>query len=170
MRRVLLAPLMALILVLGTMAGAAAVEPEPLEVTGHVVDTKASYSTPHAIGDGLLWSRAVVFYEGELTIGDQTKPADVKVVLARTLNADFEGTMEGSMKWDLRAFGYGKCRGPLYVTMEMGEFDQYPTESVGSAVCGDGAVLDLELEGAYQMDGSYRLDIVVGTLTMPDQH
>ena len=72
------------------------------------------------------------------------------------------------MKWDLRAFGHGKCRGQLDVTMQMGDLSQYPTESVGSAVCGDGAVLDLEMEGAYQTDGSYRHDIVVGALTMPN--
>lgn len=166
MRRLVLAPLAALMLVLGTVTGVAA-DTAPLDMSGSVVDTKALYSASHPIGDDLYWSHAVLFYEGEWTIGDQTQPVGIMVELERTLDANFEGTSEGTQMLDLREFGYGKCRGPVEVVMTMGA-GEYPADISGTALCTSGASIEAEYVGAYQSDGHYRIDLVTGALTLPN--
>lgn len=167
MRRLVFAPLVALTLVLGSVAGAAA-DTAQLEMSGYVVSTKELYSAAHPVGDGLFSSHAVVFYEGPLEIGDRAARAEVKVVLERTLDDTFEGTLEGIHVVDLRDFGYGTCRGPLAVEMTVGG-GEYPTVSFGSAVCSTGASFEAQWEGAYLPDFSaYRHDIVSGTLALPE--
>ncbi len=165
MRRLMYAPLVALLLVLSTVTGAAAYTTQ-LEMSGSVVDTKALYSASHSIGDGLFSSNAVVFYEGEWTIGDQTEQVGVMVVLNRVLDEYFQGASEGTQMLDLRAFGYGKCRGPVTVEMTMGD-GEYPADISGTALCPSGASIEAAYEGAYQSNGRYRIDIVTGTLSLP---
>lgn len=166
MRRLVLAPLLALLLLMSTVAGAVA---NGVTVSGELVEAKSAFSTFRPAGDDLLWSRAILFYNGEMTVGAEQHQVTAKVVMARTFDgADSTYYLDGTWTFDLRAFGYGKCSGPFAGTMTPGADDSYPSTTEGTAVCGNGAVLELVGNGAYQADGFYHQVMSGSYITMPD--
>ncbi len=176
MRRLLLAPLLALMLVLGVVAGAAADVSDGLDVSGTMADRQSWYSEA-VTEDGVSTDVAMATYKGKLTIGDQTETASFDVVMVRTYPATFfddgmgEVSLTGITTWDLRKFGHGTCTGTGSATMTTGEYWQFPMDGQASAKCETGAILTAEMLGAYpfnhpmtKVDYSHYVHHVTGNL------
>lgn len=178
MRRLLLAPLLALVLVLGVVAGAAADAVGGDEVSGTLADRQVWYSQPEVDeATGVITDSVLFTYKGKITIGDQTETAVLDVAMTRTYFATFfetgegEVVLEGDLTWDLRKFGHGTCSGPASATMTQNAFWQFPMDAETSATCDDGAQLQVDVAGEYSLNypmtkvnySHYVLD-VTGTL------
>lgn len=182
-RRLLVAPLLALMLVLGVVGGAGAGEPESDWVSGALGDRQVWYSeaTPTDATGEHYTDRTIQTYKGKVTIGNQTETVSLTADLTRTYPATFfdDGTGEvdlaGTSTWDLRKFGHGTCTGPVQATMTQNDFWQFPIVAQVSATCDSGANLQLGMEGVFPLNHpmtkvnySHYVFDVSGTLTLSD--